>query len=125
MSFYLRKIMDIKNKKILLIGGNGFIGSHLADKFLELGANITILSRSGVNKNTKHLVNKVKFVKVDIRNIDDLRNNIDADLVVYLAGFTNIKESFNDPLKDFDVSRGIVNVLQAMKERNVKYLIYF
>ena len=43
-----------KNKNILIIGGNGFIGSHLTEKLIKTGANITIVGKKSKPKNFKY-----------------------------------------------------------------------
>ena len=57
-------------KKIIITGGCGFIGSHLAEKLSNLGISVTILDNlsTGRIENIKNFKNKIQFYKVDISN---------------------------------------------------------
>jgi len=67
--------MFYKNKKVLVTGGASFIGSHLVDALLNLDAQVTVVDdlSSGNKKNLHNSLEKIKFIK------DDLRNQIVAD----------------------------------------------
>ena len=55
-----------KNKKVLLTGADGFVGSHLAEKLIDLGANVTIVVRGTSNHGTSsyHFKNlSIKYIK--------------------------------------------------------------
>ncbi len=75
------------NKKIAIIGGNGFIGSNLSNYFLKRNMEVKVLDKF-INKdkidNTKHL--NVKFIKSDITNTSELINNIgDYENIIWLV----------------------------------------
>ena len=74
-----------KNKKLLIIGGSGFIGSHLAERSLSLGYTVDIIS---LNKN-KNKNKKIKFIYLDLRNLTEVKklNKLDYDYVVNLSGY--------------------------------------
>ncbi len=58
--------------KCLVTGGAGFIGSHLVDKLIELGHEVTIIDNLMLGK--KEFINKqAKFYKADIRNLKKLK----------------------------------------------------
>jgi len=91
------------NKTILVTGGAGFIGSHLCDKLLDLGANVVAVDNfiTGNKKNIEHLLNtdqiiensKLKinnsftFIEADLNNPPEgyLDNNIQYDLILHFA----------------------------------------
>ena len=78
MNFY-------KDKNVLVTGGNGFIGSFVAERLLKDGANVSIASRTQKNFLT-HVENDVKFLKCDLLNKNDALNACkDQDFVFHLA----------------------------------------
>ena len=69
-----------KNKRVLVTGADGFIASHLTEKFIDIGAKVTVIirgtSKNGTNKNTfqnltKNYVKKIKkIISCDISSSD-------------------------------------------------------
>ncbi|KHO55481.1 MAG: NAD-dependent epimerase/dehydratase [archaeon GW2011_AR19] len=115
------------NKKILITGGMGFIGSHLAKKYLESKNDIYILSRSYNKKNNIfNIENKINLIIKDVRKIneDDVKNK---DYIFHLAGTVDnyaIKE--DKPYKDIKINcNGTIALLEACKKYNPKAKIIF
>ena len=75
-----------KNKKILITGGAGFIGSHLANNLIAEGAKVTVIDnlQRGEKKN---LSNQVNFFKYDLRFVDKKINKLffKKDLIFHFA----------------------------------------
>ena len=117
-----------KNKTVLITGGTGFLGSHLADKLLAEDYKVILMGRGTSLNNISHLLGnkKVEFVKGEITNADDVRKALDnADIVFHLAAFTNVKESINEPKKDFDTSvTGTIILLESMRRQKKDKLVY-
>lgn len=91
-------------KKILLIGGNGFVGKHLKQELI--GSYDVISTGREININDLDILNK--FI-----------NKIKPDAVVHLAAISSIVDSINDPGKTYDVNFiGTLNVLNALKKIN-------
>lgn len=116
------KFSFYKNKSVLVCGGDGFIGSHLANLLLESEADVTILSR----KNEDHydfLGNKLKHIQVNLLDLHDCKNKINGfDFVFNTAGVTggieyNIKNS--DKLF-FENSLMNLNLLLTLCDSNIK-----
>lgn len=77
-----------KNKKVLIAGGTGFIGSHVVEKLVGRGARVTVMDnlQNGKIKNISYLKNKIKFLHGDCTNHKDaLRACKDKEIVMNLA----------------------------------------
>ena len=101
----------MKNKRILITGGAGFIGSNLALKLISKGYEITVLDNLSeqIHGNDSDLLKsiegKVKFIKGDVRNADDWEKAlIDQDVVVHLAAETGTGQSMYEVQKYVDVN---------------------
>jgi len=123
----------LKEKRILVTGGAGFIGSHLVEELIRRKHEVIVLDNlsTGVLNNLPD--NKwLTFVRGDIRDLSLVDNLVkDSDMVFHLAEFIPttksygsghvIKYSVDDPLKDFDVStRGTLIVLNSAKKHGRK-----
>ena len=115
----------MKQRKILISGGCGFIGSNLARKCLEIGANVTIYdnldSHSGGNLYNIHDIKKnVRLLFYDILNVDLLAQEVSkADVIYNCAASTSHPFSMKEPWIDLDVnSRGVLNILETIRKFN-------
>lgn len=84
--------MDLKAKKILVTGGAGLIGSHLVDKLVSIGAEVTILDNLDPQTHPfgkPDWINKeAKFIKGDVRNLEDWEKALDGvEYVFHQAAF--------------------------------------
>ncbi len=108
----------LKEKKILVTGGAGFIGFHLTKKLLELGADVTTydnLSNSKI-ENVKDNP-KAKFIQGDILDLKTLYNLPKFDLIYHLAAQVVVPYSMENPTSDFDTNaRGTLNVLEKARK---------
>ena len=117
------------NKKILVTGGAGFIGSNLVDKLVDLGHEVTVLDNlvTGQLSNLKKVKNKIKFVNIDLSSkktrLDKFFKKV--DWVFHLAGLADIVPSIKNPSNYIDTNVvGTLNVLEASRKANIKKLIY-
>jgi UDP-N-acetylglucosamine 4-epimerase len=120
----------ITNKKILVTGGAGFIGSNLIEELLKLGNKVVCLD----NFSTGRRVNMIGFldnpsftlVEGDIRNIDDCHNAANGvDYILHEAALGSVPRSINDPITTNDVnSSGFLNMLGAARDAKVKRMVY-
>ncbi len=108
-------------KRVLIIGGLGFIGCHLAEACVEKGYEVTILSRSK-NKieNIRSIENKVKLIIKDVKEIGEEVKGF--DYVFHLAGSTdNYAIIEGEPYKDIEMNCvSTIAVLEAIKKYNPK-----
>jgi UDP-glucose 4-epimerase len=89
----------MKNKKILVTGGAGFIGSHLTKRLIGLGAEVavTVKYRSIIdNVRIAPVWDEVDVLEVDLRNADSLRQCADRefDCIFHLAAYNHVGDSF-------------------------------
>jgi len=110
--------------KIMITGGLGFVGSHLAEEFSKNGHNITILSRSLKKKSNIQPKKKIKIEKINVTNFKQLSNSIDKnkpDLIIHLAGETSHSKSFENPIDDIDSnSKSTLFILEKIKKMKRK-----
>jgi UDP-glucose 4-epimerase len=111
--------------KFLVIGGLGFIGSHLAESLIKNGYNVKILTKTFSKKsNIKILNKKIKIEKIDITNFRKLGRCIEQfkpDVIIHLAGNTSHSKSFEEPLKDVDSNaKSTLFMLEKIRELDLK-----
>ena len=112
--------------KILIIGGAGYIGSHVTREFLDLGFNCTIYDNlsSGLREN---LFDEAKFIHGDILDYNHLLDvmNDSFDALVHLAAFKAAGESMLNPQKySHNNITGTVNILNAACAAGIKKIVF-
>lgn len=123
----------MKKKRICVIGGAGFIGSHLARKYFSEKNDVIIiddLSRKLTKYNLKFIDKKIKFIKLDIskkKNFNILKKIFkNIDIIFHCAAQVAVTTSLVDPLRDFEINMiGSMNVLEAVRNSNPKAIIFF
>lgn len=122
----MSKMQDFKNKKILITGGAGFIGSHLANEFIKMGSNVVVVDNLSSGK--KESINpKVKFYKTDVRDkkILEIFKKENPKIVFHLAAKPIVEEVYKNPFEAMEVNiMGTVNVLEACRnQKNIESVI--
>lgn len=119
------EIKKMADQSVLITGGLGFIGSNLAHRLIELGANVTIYDallpgHGGNPKNIEEIKDKMTDVRADIRDFDQLKGHVkDQDIIFHCAAQVSHTESMNDPYADIDINcRGTMNLLEAARKVN-------
>jgi len=121
---------NLKDSRVLVTGGAGFIGSNLVESFLLSGNTVVCLDNfsTGKRDNLKPFANNPKFklIEGDIRNYDDcLKSVANIDFVFHQAALGSVPRSITDPVTSTDVNiGGFVKILFAAKESGVKRFIY-
>lgn len=123
---------NYKNKKVLITGGLGFIGSNLAIALIKEGAQVTIvdnmLPRQGGNLfNIQPVKDKVKVKFCDIRNLKAMGSLAEGqDFIFHLAGQVSHVDSIRNPLQDLSINaEGTLVVLEALRRFNPKARLLF
>lgn len=113
--------------KIVITGGAGFIGGHIAAYWLEQGADVHIIDnfRSGKRENLKKIP-KAILHEGSITDRDFVFNVIKgADYVHHLAAMISVPESMDKPLECVDINvNGLINILDAAREYKVKKVVH-
>lgn len=117
---------------ILITGGAGFIGSHLSDFLISKKEIKKVVVLDNIKDGSlKNLIvskksKKFIFYKADIRNYKKIKNIFkNIDVVYHLAALSDVVPSIEEPIEYLDTNiMGTVNVLEAMRENNVKKIIY-
>lgn len=120
------KILFSRMKQALVTGGAGFIGSHMVEKLLKEGYEVTIFDNlsTGLKEN---IPNKVTFIEGDtsIKSDVDKAFEKDFDVVFHIAGCASAINSFTDPFNDIYANFiGTVNIVQKCIEKKVPRLLY-
>ncbi|MFC2032132.1 NAD-dependent epimerase/dehydratase family protein [Chloroflexota bacterium] len=112
-------------RRVLVTGGTGFIGSHLAATLLSLGKEVVVFDNlsTGLEGN---LPQRAKLIIGDVRNPEQVTQATeDADLIFHVAANASGTVSVNNPRLDFESNVcGTFNVLDAALQTRVKKFIY-
>jgi UDP-glucose 4-epimerase len=112
--------------RILVIGGAGYIGSHVTREFLDNGYDVTVYDNLSSGK-IENLFDDAKFVEGDILNyellLETMKDGIDG--LVHLAAFKAAGESMEKPEKySTNNISGALNILNAASEAGVKRFVF-
>ena len=126
--------LDSCKKKILVTGGNGYIGSHTSIKLIEAGYSILIYDN--LQNSSFEIIDRIKsltkkdfeFIQGDIRDKGVLKKifkNNCISSVIHFAGLKAVGESEENPLDYYDNNvLGSLNLFQEMKLANVKSIVF-
>jgi len=122
--------MSFENKRFLVTGAAGFIGSNLTDNLLEMGATVIGLDNF-FNGRLENLDNARKnknfqFFKGDVRDFNLLLDiSKDIDTIYHQAAFTSVPQSVLMPQSCNDVNiNGILNILNSARKNDIEKIIF-
>jgi UDP-glucose 4-epimerase len=117
---------------VLITGGLGFIGSHLAKQLVDLGADVTIVDSlipdyGGNHYNVRDIDDRVRVNYSDIRDPWSIRYLIhDKEIIFNLAGQVSHIDSMTDPQTDLDINcKSQLALLEACRENNPSVRVVF
>lgn len=127
--------MSINNKKILITGISGFVGSYMAKRLIDLGAEVYgILRRradGAMPNNLKRLgiAGDIHLVEGDLENIASLESALSSsspDIIFHLGGQSFVPRSFEDPLETMNANcAGTANLLEAIRIKDMDPVVVF
>lgn len=119
--------MDIKGRRVLVTGGAGFVGSHLAERLIREGAHVRVLDNfsTGDRRNLSEIIRGIELVEGDIRDREVVRKVVEGvELIFHEAAQINPAKAVQDPMFDFEVNVwGTMNVLLEAHKRGVKKFV--
>jgi UDP-glucose 4-epimerase len=114
--------------KCVVTGGAGFIGSHLVDRLLADGHEVTVIDNlaTGRVENLAHVAPRIRFVKADVADLDALPEHFaGAEWVFHLAALADIVPSVKEPTAYHRANvDGTLGVLEASRRACVKRFVY-
>ena len=126
-------MVELRKLRILVTGGAGFIGSHLADALLQMN-NIVINYDNlnpyytGKQRNVEQSLRNDKYhlFRADIRNFENVFQAMEGvDVVFHLAAQPGVRYSVEHPLEVSQINvGGTINVLEAARQRRVRKIVY-
>ena len=113
--------------RVFITGGAGFIGSHLADFYVDAGHTVTLLDNfsTGSKSNIAHLDGKITTVDGDIRDIDLVDElTKDTDLILHMAAALGVNTILESPLESMSTNiTGSEVVLNSAAKYNKRIII--
>lgn len=125
--------MQLKNKNILVTGADGFIGSHLAERLVALGARVTALAQYNsfnswgwMDTLEEQIKKEIEVYTGDIREYDSISKAIKGkDVVFHLAALIAIPYSYQSPAAYVRTNvEGTLNVMQASLDYGVEKIVH-
>jgi NAD dependent epimerase/dehydratase len=124
--------MELKGKKVLITGADGFIGSHLVERLLEEGCKVKAFcyynsfnSWGWLDTFPKEKLEQIEVFTGDIRDPNGVRTAMkDIDVVFHLAALIAIPFSYHSPDSYIDTNvKGTLNIIQAAKDLGIQRVL--
>jgi NAD dependent epimerase/dehydratase len=124
--------MELKGKKVLITGADGFIGSHLVERLLEQGCKVKAFcyynsfnSWGWLDTFPKEKLEQIEVFTGDIRDPNGVRTAMkDVDVVFHLAALIAIPFSYHSPDSYIDTNvKGTLNIIQAAKDLGIQRVL--
>ncbi len=119
----------MKDNRVLLTGGAGFIGSHLADKLIEMGKSVVCIDNfsSGNMEYIDHLMSNPRFtlIRADLFKEDFTEALRDCDCVFHVAANPDVRLGADDTRIHLNQNVTVThNVLEAMRKKDVEGILF-
>lgn len=112
------------DRSVFITGGDGFVGSHLTERLVELGADVHVFVRatsSGETRNIRHLIDEIHLHRGDLRDKHSVQQALESltessdSIIFHLAAQAHVGESWERPYETVDVNvNGTLNLLQSI-----------
>src|SRR3989344_9658889 len=97
--------MELKGKKVLVTGAGGFIGSHLVEELVKIGANVRVFIRYISDGNLRYIEDfpkeireNIEIARGDLKDFDAVKNAMKGvDVVFHLGAVISVQESIKNP----------------------------
>ncbi|EDS76856.1 UDP-glucose 4-epimerase [Clostridium botulinum C str. Eklund] len=126
--------MNWNGKKVLVTGAEGFIGSHLTERLVELGADVTALVQYNSFNNwgwidtfNKNVKDNIKVITGDVREYDNVKRMVSGqEVIMHLAALIAIPYSYLSPMAYVRTNvEGTTNILEACREeKNIEKIVH-
>src|SRR2546423_10421085 len=123
---------EFAGTRVLITGGLGFIGSNLAPRLVELGADVTVVDSlipdyGGNLYNVEGIRDRIQINVSDVRDTHSLRHLVqDKDYLFNLAGQTSHLDSMTNPMPDLEINcQAQISILETCRAGNPKIKIVF
>ena len=125
--------MNWNKKSVLVTGAGGFIGSHLTERMVELGANVKAFVRYNSRNDwgllellPKEKLGKIEVIMGDLKDADAIRHAAkEVDIIFHLGSLIAIPYSYLHPRETIETNiLGALNVLTAAKENGIEKLVH-
>jgi len=126
-------MLNIKNRKILVTGADGFIGSHLTEELVRRGCNVKAFvlynsfnSWGWLDHSPEEIKRNIDVFAGDVRDPHGVKNAmVDCDIVFHLAALIAIPYSYHSPDTYVDTNvKGTLNIVQAAREHEIEKVIH-
>ena len=109
-------------KKVLVVGGSGFLGSHVADELTEKGYEVTIFDQ----KKSTWINDNQKFIESDLLDREHVIKSLEGfNFVIHFAGIADIRESKEKPLETIETNIiGTANLLEGCRKNKIEKFIF-
>lgn len=122
--------MNLKNKKVLVFGGAGFIGSHLCEQLIQEGASVTVFDnlQTGRTANLAKILKhrRFRFVEAEVRDRKKVRQTVPGhDVIFHFCDDSDIRSAAEHP--DTYVEQnvmGLFYVLEAMRQNGIRTILF-
>jgi UDP-N-acetylglucosamine/UDP-N-acetyl-alpha-D-glucosaminouronate 4-epimerase len=114
-------------RRVLVTGGAGFIGNHIATHLLGRGDSVNVLDNfsTGRRENLAEIKNDINLVEGDLRNTDDVKKAVaGCEGIIHLAAIPSVIRSVEDPMSSHQANAtGTLNLLLAARDAGVRRIV--